>query len=42
MVSKETEELCKIVRGFEGVKYYVHEVEDEFSFYCEKIEYWYI
>ena len=29
------------VRGFEGVKYYVHEVEDEFSFYCEKIEYWY-
>lgn len=28
-------------RGFETVRYYVHELEDEFNFYCEKIEYWY-
>lgn len=29
------------VRGFEKISYYVHELEDEFDFYCEKIEYWY-
>ena len=28
-------------RGYEGICYYVHEIEDLFSFYCEEIEYWY-